>query len=179
MLDVCKSLGIRKLNTTVNHPQCDGIVERFNGTLKTMVPKHAEDFGKQWDRYLPGLLWAYRNTPHKSTGERPSFLLFSVDCRSPSEASLLPPSTLQPTDVDDYQEELVLSLSAARSIASLCIQKAQKRYKKQYDRTSSERPFKVGQWILINFPVKKPAKIGNFLGLGMDPTESSLWISLT
>ena len=123
-----------------------------------MLCKHAEGFGKQWDRYLPGLLWAYRNTPHKSTGERPSFLLFGVDCRSPSEASFLPPSTLQPTDVDDYREELVLSLSSARSNASLSIQKAQKRYKKQYDRTSSERPFKVGQWILIKFPREETGK---------------------
>ena len=53
MLDVCKSLGIRKLNTTAYHPQCDGVVERFNRTLKVMLRKHAEDFGQQWDRYLP------------------------------------------------------------------------------------------------------------------------------
>ena len=30
MLDVCKSLEIRKLNTTAYHPQCDGMIERFN-----------------------------------------------------------------------------------------------------------------------------------------------------
>ena len=53
MLDVCKSLGIRKLNTTAYHRQCDGVVERFNRTLKVMLRKHAEDFGQQWDRYLP------------------------------------------------------------------------------------------------------------------------------
>ena len=41
MLDVCKSLGIRKLNTTAYHPQCDGVVERFNRTLKAMLRKHA------------------------------------------------------------------------------------------------------------------------------------------
>ena len=82
-----------------------------------------------------------------------------MDCRSPSEASLLPPSTLQPTDVRDYWEELVLSLSAARSNASLCIQKAQKRYKKQYGHTSSERPFKVGQWILIKFSREETGKL--------------------
>ena len=37
MLDVCKLLGIKKLNTTMYHPQCDGMVERFNRTLKTML----------------------------------------------------------------------------------------------------------------------------------------------
>ena len=56
MLDLCKLLGIKKLNTTAYHPQCDGMVERFNRTLKTMLRKHAATFGNQWDQYLPGLL---------------------------------------------------------------------------------------------------------------------------
>ena len=30
MLDACKLLGIKKLNTTAYHPQCDGMVEHFN-----------------------------------------------------------------------------------------------------------------------------------------------------
>ena len=79
ILDICKLLGITKLNTTSYHPQCDGTVERFNRTLKQALRKHAARFGGQWDRYLPGVLWAYRNTPHTSTGEKPSFLLFGVD----------------------------------------------------------------------------------------------------
>ena len=59
VLDVCKFLGIHKLNTTSYHPQCDGRVERFNRTLKEMLRKHASKFGTQWDNYLPGVLWAY------------------------------------------------------------------------------------------------------------------------
>ena len=76
MLDVCRLLGTKKLNMTAYHPQCDGMVERFNRTLKTMIRKHASVYGSQWDTYLHGLLWAYRNTPHETTGEKPSFLLF-------------------------------------------------------------------------------------------------------
>ena len=37
MQDVCKMLGIKKLNTTSHHPQCNGMIERFNRTLKTML----------------------------------------------------------------------------------------------------------------------------------------------
>lgn len=110
MLDVCKLLGVRKLNTTAYHPQCDGAVERFNRTLKTMLRKQAATMGTQWDQYLSGVLWAYRNTPHDSTGEKPSFLLYGLDCRSPTEACLLPPDPIQPTDVADYREALMLYL---------------------------------------------------------------------
>ena len=69
MKDVCSLLGITKLNTTAYHPQCDGLVERFNRTLKTMLRKHAAKYGSQWDKYLSAVVWAYRNTPHEATGE--------------------------------------------------------------------------------------------------------------
>lgn len=40
--------------------------------VKAMLRKQAARFG-QWDRHLPGVLWVYRNTPHESMGEKPSF----------------------------------------------------------------------------------------------------------
>ena len=42
MRDICKLLGIKKLNTTVStasHPQCNGAVEKFNRTFKSMLKK--------------------------------------------------------------------------------------------------------------------------------------------
>ena len=56
MKDVCKLLGIEKLNTTAHHPGCDGAVKRFNQTLKTMLRKQAAKYGAQWDQELFGLI---------------------------------------------------------------------------------------------------------------------------
>ena len=67
MLDLCDLLRVKKLNTTAYHPQCNGMVERFNHTLKSLLRKHAARFGPQWDQYLSGVLWAYCNVPHEST----------------------------------------------------------------------------------------------------------------
>lgn len=67
-----------------------------------MLRKHTAKFGRQWDKYLHGVLWAYRNTPHESTGEKPSFLLYGIDCRSPTESALLPPNQLEANGLDDY-----------------------------------------------------------------------------
>ena len=64
MQDVCAMLGTEKLNTTAYHPQCDGMVELFNRTLKSMLRKRVAQFGTQWDRHMAAALWAYRNTPH-------------------------------------------------------------------------------------------------------------------
>ena len=160
MLDVCAILGIEKLNTTSYHPQCDGMIERFNRTLKTMLRKRAAQYGVQWDNHLPALLWAYRNTQHDSTGEKPSFLLFGWDCRSPLEASLLPVSdNTQYTTVADYREELVHTLSSARRVALEHIRSAQGRYKAQYDRRTDSYQYRVGDWVLIRFPSDESGKL--------------------
>ena len=71
----------------------------MNRTLKAMLQKHAARYGVQWDRYLPGVLWAYCNSPHEYTGEKPSFLLFGLDLRSPTEVALLPSSSMDPADI--------------------------------------------------------------------------------
>ena len=149
MLDICRLLGIDKLNTTAYHPECDGMVERFNHTLKR---KRAAQFGNQWDRHLPALLWAYRNALHDTTGEKPSFHLFGWDCRSPTEAALLPVTDVQPTAIEDYSEELILTLSSARKTALDTIRKAQRQYKKTYDRKSDNYSYRVEQWVSIHFP---------------------------
>ena len=115
MKDICQLLGIKAEHYS-SHPQCNGVVERFNRTLKSMLRKQAAKFGMQWDKYLSGVLWAYRNMPYSTTGEKPSFLLFGFDCRSPTEAALLPGKSLRATNanVSDYQEQMVLSLGAWR-----------------------------------------------------------------
>ena len=76
-----------------------------------MLRKHANRYGNQWDQYLATVLWAYRNTPHESTGEKPLFSLFGMDCGSRTKAELSPPLNPSETDVrrayevTDYVEE--------------------------------------------------------------------------
>ena len=51
--DVCKLVGIHKVNTTAYHPQGDGLVKRFNRTLTEMLSKTVEQSGKDWDVRRP------------------------------------------------------------------------------------------------------------------------------
>ena len=136
------------------------MVERFNRTLKTAIRKYTAMFGDQWDNYISGIVWAYmyRHSPHDSTGEKLSFLLFGFDCRSPSEAALFPDTPLQATDIDDYREQLVLSLSEARTAATKAISKAQNSYKKQYDKRAKDKPLRLGDWVMVRFPQEESGK---------------------
>ena len=90
----------------------------FTGPFKAILRKYAATFGSQWDLYVSGALWAYRNVPHESTGEKPSFLLLGIDCRTPTEAALLPSNGLKVTKVSNYREKVILSLSTARRLAA-------------------------------------------------------------
>ena len=53
VLEVCKLLNIKKVNTSGYHPQTDGLVERFNCTLSHMIAKCAQKTGSDWDSHLP------------------------------------------------------------------------------------------------------------------------------
>ena len=116
------------------------MIERFNRTLKSLLRKHAARFGFNWDKYLSGVLWAYRNTPHESTGEKPSFLLFGIDCRGPTEAALFPTHPVEPGDRDSYREEVIKNLSSARELAAKSLQEAQRKSKQRYDAKATDRP---------------------------------------
>ena len=76
-------LKIKPIRTTPYHPQTDGLVERFNGTLKAMLKKAASEDGRDWDRLLPYLLFAYREVPQASTGFSPFELLYGHNVRGP------------------------------------------------------------------------------------------------
>ena len=111
--EVCKHLRIKKVNTSGYHPQTDGLVEKFNSTLISMIAKVAQSSGRDWDRHLPYLLFAYRVSVHESTKESPFYLLYGRDPRLPSESILNQPSSPYIVDSSDYRVELTSSLSSA------------------------------------------------------------------
>ncbi|KAL1258958.1 hypothetical protein QQF64_009535 [Cirrhinus molitorella] len=60
----------------VYHPQTDGLVERFNKTLKQMLRRVAAEDKRDWDQMLPYVLYGIREVPQASTGFTPFKLLF-------------------------------------------------------------------------------------------------------
>ena len=83
LAEIYRLLHLGSLRTSPYHPQTDGLVERFNGTLKEMLRKCATQDGKDWDKLLPYVLFAYREAPHESTGFLPFELLYGWEVRGP------------------------------------------------------------------------------------------------
>jgi len=172
MKDICKMLGIEKLNTTASHPQCNGVVERFNRTQKAMLRKQAAKFGVQWDQYLSGVLWAYCNNPHSSTSEKPSFLLFSFDCHSPMEAALIPTKSLKPTNIHDYWYQVMLSLSSARKLRNKPTGMLRGLINTNMTRWLGMQSLKLGNGCSSTLLKMKLVSTENCHSHGMDHTES-------
>ncbi|KII71530.1 hypothetical protein RF11_02980 [Thelohanellus kitauei] len=78
---------IAKTKTTPYHPQSDGLVERFNGTLGNMIAKCIENV-EQWDEILQLLMMAYKSSVDKSAGMSPYYAIFGHEIRSPAVATL-------------------------------------------------------------------------------------------
>ena len=69
--EIYQLLHIHPIRTTPYHPQTDGLVERFNKTLKSMLKKVVSEEGQNWDTLLPYVLFAYRDVPQAATGFSP------------------------------------------------------------------------------------------------------------
>ena len=71
--------------------------------------------------------------PKSSEINTASFLLFSIDSRSPLEVPYLKPADIYQVDIDDYQEELQVSVTSTQKLAVTTIQKSQEKQKTVYD----------------------------------------------
>ena len=81
--EVGRLLSIKQLTTTPYHPQCNGLVERFNATLKTMLKRMCSERPKDWDRYIDALLFAYREAPQESLGFAAFEMLYGRSVKGP------------------------------------------------------------------------------------------------
>ena len=83
MQNLCSLLQIKKLKTTPYHPQANGLIENFNGTLKKMLKCYSNGEVKTWDKNIPYLLFAYRETKHETTGFSTFKMLYARHVRGP------------------------------------------------------------------------------------------------
>ncbi|XP_063788599.1 uncharacterized protein LOC134943977 [Pseudophryne corroboree] len=150
--------GVRQLRTAPYHPQTNGLCERFNGTLKQMLRAFVTSEGGDWERYLPHLLFAYREVPQESTGFSPFELLYGRRVRGPLdlfreswEGKLIH----QDESVVEYVLKLRDRLENLMGLAQANLAEAQTKQKTWYDQGARARVFGVGQKVLVLVPTRQ------------------------
>ena len=61
MKEVARLLSLQQMTTLAFHAQCNSLVERSHVTLKQTLRRMCAERPKDWDRYLPALLFAVRS----------------------------------------------------------------------------------------------------------------------
>ena len=74
--EVCKIFQIQKVNTSSYHPQTDGLVERFNSTLCQSLSMYVAKNQKDWDDFIPLILFAHRTSISEAIGDSPFYCLY-------------------------------------------------------------------------------------------------------
>lgn len=75
-LEFVTRLGASPRFSTPDHPESNGLVERWNGTFKQMLRHVIDEHKRCWDKMVPCLFWAYREVPNETTGVAPFELLY-------------------------------------------------------------------------------------------------------
>lgn len=84
--DLFKMTGTNHRISSAYHPQTNGLVERFNQTLQKALLKLVRKEQDDWDKYIDGVLFAYRTSIQKSSGTTPFEVMY---CRYDTYASAL------------------------------------------------------------------------------------------
>jgi len=152
--EICKLLKINKTRTTPYHPQCDGLVERFNRTLLNMLATCAKDHPFEWEDYIRKVCMAYNSSVQSSTGYTPFYLMFGRQAR-------LPIDVLYGTREDSYQSHgnyaklLECRLTNAFDIVREHVSKEHQRQKHFYDAKVHGEPYKAGDYVWLHSPPPK------------------------
>ncbi|KAK9872576.1 hypothetical protein WA026_018708 [Henosepilachna vigintioctopunctata] len=129
---VMEILNIRKTRTTPLHPQSDGMVERFNRTMEQYLSKVVADHQKDWDKHLPVLLMAYRESVHDTIGHTPAKVLFGRELRLPCDLLVGSPEEVR-LEVGTYADERRLHLNQIHELVRDKIEASTDRMKTRYD----------------------------------------------
>ncbi|GMP45913.1 hypothetical protein CsSME_00014254 [Camellia sinensis var. sinensis] len=104
----------------------------------------------KWAEELPHVLWAYRTTPQRSTGETPFSLAYGMEAVIPLEVGL-PTIRSENFDPDLNDEAITLELDLAeerREKTLVHIASYQQELSRKYNKTVHPRQFKIGDWVL-------------------------------
>eukprot|EP00731_Ephydatia_muelleri_P015573 Em0008g1293a len=169
-----KKLGIRHSFITPYHPQSNGLDERYNQTLQSMLSKAVMGHKEMWDEFIDSAVFAYNTSTHESTTYSPFEVMFGRKARLPVEADLRPiPS--------NYDSRLAHAPNTSNQMAKVAKERqeilkdvkrnilaAQAKQKQHYDaKHTRAKLFDVGVQVLKKDFLRKKRKGGK-----LDPRSS-------
>ena len=146
----CSDLSTKNRYSTPAYPQSNDQVEATNKTILNGLKRRLDGAKGRWVEELPNVLWAYRTTLRRSTGETPFSLTYGAEAVIPTEVNLC--STLvvgfDPVQSDGLMLEHLDWLEECREAETVRLAEYQQRLAKRYNRDVKARKFSAGDLVL-------------------------------
>ena len=168
MDELLRLLACKGLRTSPYHPACNGLCEKFNGTLKRMLKRMTSEQPKEWPRFISPLLFAYREVPQSSLKFSPFEMLYGRAVRGPLQVlrELWDDAAPDPEVRTTYQYVLDLSdrLKSTCELAKEELLKAQEVQRSYFNKKAKLRQFNVGDRCLVLLPTSRNKLLAQWRG---------------
>ncbi|XP_058721487.1 uncharacterized protein LOC131593221 [Vicia villosa] len=144
-------LGTKQHFTSVEHPQTNGQAEEANRVILQGLKRRLGEAKKAWVEELHSVLWAYRTTPHLSTGETPFRLTYGTEAVIPMEIREPSRRTESPLEEELNDEAMREELDMVEEIqmgSSLREAKLKQQIALRHNTKVIKRKFEVGALVL-------------------------------
>ncbi|CAC5382342.1 unnamed protein product [Mytilus coruscus] len=142
--ELCKLIDIDKTRTTVMRPQSDGMAERFMRTLENMLSSFVSNHQKDWDKFVPVLMIAYRSAEHESTGVSPCRMMYGREINLPVDLLFGKSPDGPKSSISDFVNDLEHTMLTVHEFARTNLNFASDAMKKNYDHNIHLKLFNPG-----------------------------------
>ena len=146
----CANLRIEYRNSSPGYPQSNGQAEVSNKTIINGVKKRLEHAKGKWVEELPHVLWAYRTTARRPTGETPYSLTYGMEAIIPLEVGL-PTLRSELFESSSNEEAIAQALDMAegrREAALIRLEAYQQQLIRSFNQKVFPRQFIPGELVL-------------------------------
>jgi len=156
--ELCVILGIKKTRTSPYHPQCNGMVERYNRTLCQMLAAYVDNKPENWDQYLSLTSMAYRASEHTSSGFTPNKLMLGREVILPTDLLVGKTPDEAPKNLPRFVANYRNAMWEANEEARKQLGTAIRHQKVTYDLKVHGQSFNDGDMVWLHQTLRKKGK---------------------
>ena len=160
--EICKILHIEKTHTTPYHPQSDGLVERFNRTLNSMLATCVDEHPSEWEDHIHKVCMAYNTSQQSTTGFSPFYLMFGREARIPVDLWYDLPDNCQILSHTQYAQNLQRTFRKAYSLVRERVSFKHRRQQEIYNKKVHGKPYVKGELVWLFNPAITRGKSKKF-----------------